>query len=556
MTLIRRHCFRFLSIFCGLIFISACQQQNIRPTPTTTKPTLTDVLIIKIDLTQKKKPTTPTSNPAPALVPMPKVASEPVSEPLSEPLSEPVSEPLSELSPRVKIKVLNSQRSISTLAAPTPNIKTAILDKHITKLTPKSKKPPQLKNNSTITAAKEITKKGVSISTTKYKKDQRAQPRPSVPMRDLQWSTDHLADIYLNPPKRIALAMPLHGKDGKVGQAVVDGFMAAHFEAQAQLKQVPYIKMYDTGTLKSLDALYLKASADKIDIIIGPLEKDRVIELSRKEMLPIPTLALNYTPLDGLQSTTTNLVQFGLAVEDEATQIAQRSLADGHKRIIILHQNQPWAIRAAEHFTRSWVELGGQVADQVSFSGAGDHSKVITEALLITQSNERANTLRTHLSGTGNTIKSEPRRRQDVDAIVLFSLPTDGRQIIPTLAFHYAANLPVYASHHIYQGPTDTSRDRDLEKVMFTDLPWLIEPPVMQTKISQTWLERERYTRLFAMGVDAFQLFFELQEMYADSSKRLNGATGVLRMNRQGRIITQRSWGKFKSGDVVSDSNL
>lgn len=129
--------------------------------------------------------------------------------------------------------------------------------------------------------------------------------------------------------------------------------------------------------------------------------------------------------------------------------------------------------------------IRGEIADQVSFSGSGDHSKSITEALLITQSNERAETLKKHLSNTENVIKFEPRRRQDIDAIVLFALPTDGRQIIPTLAFHFAAQLPVYATHHIYQGPTDTSRDRDLEKVVFTDLPWLIEQPAMQKRLAK-----------------------------------------------------------------------
>ena len=218
-----------------------------------------------------------------------------------------------------------------------------------------------------------------------------------------------------------------------------------------------------------------------------------------------------------------------------------------------MHQDQPWAIRAAQHFGSSWGELGGEIADQVSFSGAGDHSKSITQALLINQSHERAKMLKTHLAGSGNTVKFEPRRRKDVDAIVLFSLPTDGRQIIPTLAFHYAADLPVYASHHIYQGPTETSRDRDLERVIFTELPWLIEQPSVQQKISKTWPDRERYTRLFAIGVDAYQLFPRLEELQNLTNNNVKGVTGSLQMNSLGRIVTQSSWGQFKSGKVLVD---
>ena len=361
-----------------------------------------------------------------------------------------------------------------------------------------------------------------------------------------------LTDLRSRQPKRIALAMPLHGKLGKVGQAVVDGFMAARFESKAGSDAIAYIKVYDTTQLSSLDALYFQASADRMEIVIGPLDKKRVIELSQKDALPIPTLALNYIPIgSNNNSTTSNLIQFGLAVEDEALQLAQRSLTAGHKRIVILHQDQPWATRAAQYFSSSWIELGGEIASKVSFSGVGDHSKAITQALLINQSHERAKTLKQQLAGTGNKVKFEPRRRQDVDAIVLFSLPTDGRQIIPTLAFHYAADLPVYASHHIYQGPTDTSRDRDLEKVIFTELPWLIEQPEIQQKFSQEWPDRERYTRLFAIGIDAYRLFPRLEQLQAFNNSRVHGVTGLLQMNSQGRIFTQSSWGRFKAGKVV-----
>ena len=362
-----------------------------------------------------------------------------------------------------------------------------------------------------------------------------------------------LSDLRSTQPQRIALAMPLHGRLGKVGQAVVDGFMTARFEAQKTSAMIPYIKVYDTSDLNSLDALYRQAASDRIEIVIGPLDKDKVIALSQKAALTIPTLALNYIPLGASNKTTTNLIQFGLAVEDEASQLAARCLAEGHKRIVVLHQDQPWATRAAQHFSASWAALGGEIASQVSFSGEGDHSEAITQALLINQSHERAKLLKKHLAGSGNRIKFEPRRRQDVDAIVLFSLPKDGRQIIPTLAFHYAADLPVYASHHIYQGPTDTSRDRDLEKVIFTELPWLIDKPDIQKQFSQKWPERDRYTRLFAIGVDAYRLFPRLEQLQAFNNSRVHGVTGLLQMNSEGRIFTQSSWGQFKAGKVIAN---
>jgi hypothetical protein len=359
-----------------------------------------------------------------------------------------------------------------------------------------------------------------------------------------------LADLSSHQPKRIALALPLQGRLGKIGQAVVDGFMAARYNADQAYVVTPYVKVYDTSILENFNNLYALAKADRIQLIIGPLDKDKVIALSQKEDLDIPTLALNYIPIDGATQATPNLIQFGLAVEDEAAQLAQRIFSEGHKRILILHQDKAWAIRAAEYFDRAWAKLGGDVAAQVGFSGVGDHSDTITKALLIQQSYERANSLRKHLAVSSKGLKFEPRRRQDIDAIVLFSLPTDGRQIVPTLAFHYAADLPIYASHHIFQGPTSSNRDRDLNKVIFTDLPWLLEKPPIQQQVSTQWPEDERYTRLFALGVDAYRLFPRLEQLQAFTDSRVHGVTGLLKINPQGRIQVQSSWGQFVRGQV------
>ena len=554
MILIRRYCLRFTSLICGLVLLSACEQKNVIATPPLPTPLLTptqaqtvnrttaDTIVINLDLTQKKAPILkpiqkPEPEPAPVLISIQKPEPEPA--PAPGPILIPI------------------QKNTASTDTTDPDL--ATLYNVITE----TKQPPSIALNSQInqdlitllaaTSETVSTELPAPVGEGIIEKSDVDQALLLTPITEPQTTPKHIAKVSAHPPKRIALAMPLHGKLGKAGQAVVDGFMAARFESKVDSATIPYIKVYDTTELSSLDALYLQASADSMEMVIGPLDKDRVIELSQKNELTIPTLALNYIPIGSNYSSTANLIQFGLAVEDEASQLATRSLEAGHKRIIILHQDQPWAIRAALYFSSSWIELGGEIAGQVSFSGAGDHSETIIQALLINQSHEREKLLKAHLAGSGNKIKFEPRRRQDVDAIVLFALPKDGRQIIPTLAFHYAADLPVYASHHIYQGPTNTTRDRDLEKVIFTELPWLIEQPSIQQQISQQWPDRERYTRLFAIGVDAYRLFPRLEQLQNFTGSSVDGVTGVLQMNSQGRIVTQSSWGQFRAGKVVVD---
>jgi outer membrane PBP1 activator LpoA protein len=683
MTLIRRHYFRFICLLCGLVFLSACEQKNLLPTPTASNQLAEDTIIIELDLTQRKvQPSTQPNNtsntvtsqqnknlttlfaitPAtPTITPQVPVDQSIIEIMYADPaLPAQLNNELQKIyqTPTIvrQTSLLNMANSILTMGYAQASARLlnqidldelpesqlgryleanaetqlmlgdsfgAIVWLHQAQVLAPSTDPLAMAqrltlkaqayeaNGLSLAAAKALielsqlpttldpsqyneriwsaltqinaNKLSQSITTASSDTARAWYNLASLPLlhHDLdlqltalqqwqqQWPTHpasiklpgtlaSLADLRTHQPRRIALAMPLHGRLAIAGQAVVDGFMAARFEAQESLAVLPYIKVYDTTQLSSLDALYLQASADQMEMIIGPLDKDKVIELSQKEALAIPTLALNYTPLGTSDTTinnktTTNLIQFGLAVEDEAFQIAARSLAEGHKRIVILHQDQPWATRAAQSFSASWIELGGKIASQVSFSGAGDHSKTITQALLINQSHERVKALKKDLAGSGNLVKFEPRRRQDVDAIVLFSLPTDGRQIIPTLAFHYAADLPVYASHHIYQGPTDTNRDRDLEKVIFTELPWLIEQPKIQQKVSRQWPNRERYTRLFAIGVDAYRLFPRLEQLQAFADSRVHGVTGLLQINSQGRIFTQSSWGQFKAGKVIEN---
>ena len=558
MILIRRYCLRFTSLICGLVLLSACEQKNVIPTPPLPTPLLTptqaqtvnrttaDTIVINLDLTQKKAPILkpiqkPEPEPAPVLISLQKPEPEPEPEPAPAPGP-------------ILIPIQKNTTSTDTTDPDLPTLYNVITE---------TKQPPSIALNSQInqdlitllaaTSETVSTELPAPVGEGIIEKSDVDQALLLTPITEPQTTPKHIAKVSAHPPKRIALAMPLHGKLGKAGQAVVDGFMAARFESKVDSATIPYIKVYDTTELSSLDALYLQASADSMEMVIGPLDKDRVIELSQKNELTIPTLALNYIPIGSNYSSTANLIQFGLAVEDEASQLATRSLEAGHKRIIILHQDQPWAIRAALYFSSSWIELGGEIAGQVSFSGAGEHSETIIQALLINQSHEREKLLKAHLAGSGNRIKFEPRRRQDVDAIVLFALPKDGRQIIPTLAFHYAADLPVYASHHIYQGPTNTTRDRDLEKVIFTELPWLIEQPSIQQQISQQWPDRERYTRLFAIGVDAYRLFPRLEQLQNFTGSSVDGVTGVLQMNSQGRIVTQSSWGQFRAGKVVVD---
>jgi len=69
------------------------------------------------------------------------------------------------------------------------------------------------------------------------------------------------------------------------------------------------------------------------ELIIGPLGREQVSQLSALEQLPVPTLAVNYSEDS---EPAGNLYQFGLSAEDEARQVAQRAWVEGHRTAMIL----------------------------------------------------------------------------------------------------------------------------------------------------------------------------------------------------------------------------
>lgn len=361
--------------------------------------------------------------------------------------------------------------------------------------------------------------------------------------RNLPSDLQLLRTLIDNQPRQIALLLPLQGRLAKAGEAVRDGFFAAYYRASNERAVMPVIRQYDSSG--DVLAVYDQAVNDGAELIIGPLEKEKVAELSLLPSLPVPVLTLNYpdtqpvTPVDGLY-------QFGLAAEDEARQVARQAYLEGHRLAMIMIPTQEWSERSAKAFSDEWQSLGGTVVNTSQFVGTGDYSRVIKSSMQIEESQARAVELERRL---GTNLQFEARRRQDIDMIFLIADPAQARQIKPTLAFHYAGNIPVYATSHIYSGTPNPGLDRDLNGVRFNTMPWLFDDQNPEKKIiDQNTQSSAIYSRLHAMGVDAFRLYPRLPQLAQVPEMRLYGATGALRLLPDGRIEREQVWARIRSG--------
>lgn len=364
---------------------------------------------------------------------------------------------------------------------------------------------------------------------------------PAYAQPPAQLSTPALGETI--DARRIGLLLPLSGPLAEPARAISEGFYAALYNSQHG--QRPEIISIDSLRVDTADKLFSLAAQQQLDLIIGPLSRDYVARLSQIGNPPVPILALNQAP-----TNNTGLYQLDLASEQEAALVAQRAWADGHRRVALIAPEADWGQRLADQFDQYFSAQGGEVVTRLSYRTDEAFSDQIAGLLLTDRSKARASEIRRII---GQRIEQQERPRNDIDAILMTALPQDARQIKPMLAFHFAGQLPVYATSHLYEGNPDAVRDVDLNGIRFLDLPWVLEPPTpTHNSLSRTRSDADgRFGRLYALGIDAFNIYPYLSQLGASAGTYLEGETGTLILNTQGRVVRQLPWAEFQDGVPV-----
>lgn len=346
-------------------------------------------------------------------------------------------------------------------------------------------------------------------------------------------------------PQRIAVLLPLSGRQKYAARAVRDGLLAAHY-LPTDLGARPQISFYDldvTGTART----YAQAVSDGADFIIGPLLKEKVQELAATG-ITTPTLTLNFLPEQ--YSRSVGFYQFSLSPEDEARQVAKRATALGQYRALALAPNNDWGKRLLASFRAELQARGGQILDYRLYDpGSPDFSGSIQRLLLIDESRARRDRLSANM---GIQFEYEPRRREDIDLIFLAARATTGKLIRPQLRFHYAGAVPTYSTSAIYQ--EGSRNNSDLNGIMFPDAPWVIAPDGLSLDVRETLTEywpdqSERRSRLYALGFDAYRLIPIVNS--GSNDQEIEGMTGTLYFDDRNRILRRLPWAKIQRGKPI-----
>jgi outer membrane PBP1 activator LpoA protein len=350
-------------------------------------------------------------------------------------------------------------------------------------------------------------------------------------------------------PNKVALLLPLSGRLAPAAQAVRDGYLANYYTARAHNGSGPDIEVINILDFDSVTQAYSSAVESGAEFVIGPLSKSAVKELGMMPGRAVPVLALNRID-DSLPSGETALVQLALAPEDEAEQIAKLAFGQGARRALVIHPAGQWGSKMNAALGKQWQKLGGVVSSTATYSNRESYSSSISSALNLPTSEKRANDIRSMLA---TNIESTPRRRQDVDVVFMLSKNgVEARSLKPLLAYHYASDLPVYATSNIYRGIPD-ARDKDLNGIHLVETPWLLNKNLrVRATIAAGGSGNSVYSRLNALGADAYLLQTRFAQLRAGEDMLIRGNTGMLSLTPALQIKRQLQSATFDGGNVTA----
>jgi outer membrane PBP1 activator LpoA protein len=344
----------------------------------------------------------------------------------------------------------------------------------------------------------------------------------------------------------IALLLPITGRQAAAAISVRDGFMTAYY--QSATAQRPRVRVYDTGEGGGIAEAVMHATQEGAEFIVGPLTREEVTAAAELAGPRPPILALNFLPTERPAPAT--FYQYALSPEDEARLAARRILDDGHRRGIALVPAGDWGTRVLAAFKQELETGGGGLfATATIDTSLTDYSDPVTQILRIADSRARHKRLESIL---GTKLQFEPRRRGDLEFIFAPAQASTERLLRPQLRFHYAGDVPTYATSDAFE--PDPRANQDLEGLMFPDMPWMLGSDLADAVRAATrdaWPSGgPRRGRLFAFGFDAYRLAIGLRERAALNSVSVDGLTGHLSVDADRRVRRELNWAQIHNGEI------
>lgn len=368
-------------------------------------------------------------------------------------------------------------------------------------------------------------------------------------LRFSQWRKshpDHMAAAYppvhfqsrTADPINLALLLPQSGPLASAARAIRNGFLSTHL---FHLQTVPEVnvKIYDTEQ-SDIVKLVDRAIAEGADMIVGPLDKDRVRSVIQGDSLPIPSIALNRISSAPINNATS--LQLAIAVEDDVRQIIDKLNDLRVRKVLLVIGSSHWSARASVWLKRS-LSTGMQVVDETVLNNLAEVTEDIAEILHVGQSNRRHQALEQEIG----KLEFTPRRRHDIDAVVALVDHSEFASLTAALHYHFAGDLPILVAE-------PTFRNRQLEAeyangTLYTSIPANLYRTQLTDEILVSFKESELLFPLYVFGSDAYRVAMNIQTLKDGGS--LLGLTGVLAIEQPGVLTRRPVWGMVDNQELV-----
>jgi hypothetical protein len=350
-------------------------------------------------------------------------------------------------------------------------------------------------------------------------------------------------------PSQVALLLPDDGNYAAASTAIREGFFAAYLDAGRNHAPRPSVRVYDSqGTADGAVKAYQQAVSDGARLVVGPLTRGEVAAVFSQARLPVPLLALNHP--DDKQLPAGDASEFGLLPETEGAQAADHMVERGLRRVYAVVSTDDFAQRAAGAFKAELAARGGELTGTVTLPpGVTSYADLIAGLKLPTGTNAAAAAVEPATAGTAAA--ATPNGAVSDAGIFISMRPAQARVLLPQLRIA-RVNLPVFATSHVYEGSDDVAANRDLDGVEFCDAPWLFDAqpglPNRDGIAARLPAARGGAARLFAFGMDAWNLVPYLEWLRAHPGSYVPGASGQLAADQFGRVRRVLIWAQFQNG--------
>jgi len=364
-------------------------------------------------------------------------------------------------------------------------------------------------------------------------------------------------------PLKLAVVLPLESAYHSVAEALLHGMLAAYYASDrgAGIQ----LDVLDTGgTAAGLRRAVHKVRRGDYAGMIGPLTQAGAKALTDASLDGLPPILLLNTTRDWAASSP-DLFQLGLDPEQEAQQVAEYAYRTGYREAGLVYPESDWGRRMVAAFQQRWQELGGSTRAMRSFNtDRTDHSDTLKALLDLTSVTARRKRLESTL-GVNLPEYSTPPRRRDLDFLFLASETLNARLIKPQLEFFAAGDLPVLATSHVHNPGDSRSDRRDMDGIRFVQLPWFLDPRPEHRRaaqaLSSSYPKQEAsLERLNALGYDAYtlvvgawrrSLLLDEPLAMALGRIRLEGGTGRLSVEPDGRVRRRLQWAEYRHGRII-----